>query len=302
MITILSGGTGTPKLIQGIKEIYPEEDIAVIVNTVENEYFSGGYVAADCDTVMYTFADMIDDQFFYGIVGDTYKIREILIEMGTTELLKIGDMDRAIKIQKTIMLEEGRTLSEIVEHQKSKLGVKAKIIPMSDEDSEIKIITKEHGELKFHDFLIKHQCEGEVLEVRYSDVKPSPELIQTIKDSEKVIIGPSNPITSIRPIIAIEGVEEALKEKEVIAVSPFLGEAAFSGPAAKFMNAFGYEASSKGVAELYKPFLKTFVIDNEDENLKEELEKIIPKVVVANTFMKTIEDKINLAKVVLEQE
>ena len=302
MITILSGGTGTPKLIQGIKEIYPEEDITVIVNTVENEYFSGGYVAADCDTVMYTFADMIDDEFFYGIVGDTFKIREVLIEMGTTELLKIGDMDRAIKIQKTILLEEGKTLSEIVEHQKNKLGVKAKIIPMSDEDSEIKIITKEYGELKFHDFLIKHQCEAEVLEVRYSDVKPSPGLIQAIKDADKIIIGPSNPITSIRPIIAIEGVEEALKEKEVIAVSPFLGEGAFSGPAAKFMNAFGFEASSIGVAELYKPFLKRFVIDSKDENMKEEIEKIIPNVQTTNTFMKTIDDKINLAKFVLNEQ
>ena len=299
MIAILSGGTGTPKLIQGIKEIYPEEEISVIVNTVENEYFSGGYVAADCDTVMYTFADMIDDQFFYGIIGDTFKIRDILIEMGTEELLKIGDMDRAIKIQKTIMLEEGKTLSEIVEHQKNKLGVKAKIIPMSDEDSEIKIITKEHGELRFHDFLIKHQCQGEVLEVRYSDVKPSPEVIQTIKNSEKVIIGPSNPITSIRPILEIEGVKEALKEKEVIAVSPFLGETAFSGPAAQFMNAFGFEASSKGVAELYKPFLSKFVIDNEDESMKEEIEKTIPNVYLTNTFMKTIEDKVALAEFVL---
>ncbi|MBQ6813732.1 MAG: 2-phospho-L-lactate transferase [Methanobrevibacter sp.] len=299
MIAILSGGTGTPKLIQGIKEIYPQEEIAVIVNTVENNYFSGGYVAADSDTVMYTFADMIDDKFFYGIKGDTFHIRNMLIDMGTTELLKIGDMDRAIKIQKTILLED-HPLSEIVELQKNKLGVKAKIIPMSDEDSDIKIVTKEYGEIEFHDFLIKYKTECEVLEVKYSDVKPSPEVIQTIKDAEKVIIGPSNPITSIRPITSIKGVEEALKEKDVIAVSPFLGDAAFSGPAAKFMNAFGYEASSKGVAELYKPFLKTLVIDNEDEKMKEELESIIPNIVVTNTFMKTIEDKINLAKLVLE--
>lgn len=299
MITILSGGTGTPKLIQGIKEIYPQEEIAVIVNTVENNYFSGGYVAADSDTVMYTFADMIDDEFFYGIKGDTFHIRNMLIDMGTTELLKIGDMDRAIKIQKTILLED-HPLSEIVELQKNKLGVKAKIIPMSDEDSDIKIVTKEYGEIEFHDFLIKYKTECEVLEVKYSDVKPSPEVIQTIKDAEKVIIGPSNPITSIRPITSIKGVEEVLKEKDVIAVSPFLGDAAFSGPAAKFMNAFGYEASSKGVAELYKPFLKTLVIDNEDEKMKGELESIIPNIVVTNTFMKTIEDKINLAKLVLE--
>ena len=273
MITVFSGGTGTPKLIQGIKEIYPEEEITVVVNTVENLYMSRGYIAADIDTVMYTFADMIDEEFWYGIKGDTYIVREQLIEMGTTELLRLGDKDRATKLQKAILLEEGWTLSDIVELQKDKLGIKASIIPMSDEESEISIVTKEHGEIEFHDFLIKYQCN---------------------------CFGPSNPITSIRPIISIDGVEDALKEKEVIAVSPFVGRSAFSGPAGQFMNAFGYETSSKGVAELYKSFLNTLVIDNQDEEFKEEIEEIVPNVIITNTFMKTIEDKINLAKVVLE--
>lgn len=301
MITILSGGTGTPKLIQGIKEIYPQEEINVIVNTVENEYFSGGYIAADIDTVMYTFADMIDERYWYGIKGDTFHIREKLIELGTEELLTIGDQDRAIEIQKAILLED-HTLSEVVEFQKNHLNIKAKIIPMSDEDSDIKINTKEHGEIEFHEFLIKFGGEPEVLEVIYSDVNPSPELIETIEKSDKVIIGPSNPITSIRPITSIKGVEEALKGKEVIAVSPFVGNDAFSGPAGKFMTAFGYETSSKGVAELYKAFLNTLVIDNQDAQMKGELEKIGPEVIVTNTFMNSIEDKINLAKVVLNME
>lgn len=300
MITLLSGGTGTPKLIQGIKEIYPEEDINVIVNTVENLYMSGGYIAADIDTVMYTFADMIDDEFWYGIKGDTFTVREQLIEMGTTELLKLGDKDRATKLQKAILLDEGWTLSEIVELQKSKLGIKATIIPMSDEESEITIVTKEYGEIEFHDFLIKYQCNCEVLEVKYGNVSPSPKLIETIEKSDKVIIGPSNPITSIRPIISIEGVEDALKRKEVIAVSPFVGKSAFSGPAGQFMNAFGYESSSIGVAEIYKPFLTKLVIDNQDEEFKDEIKQIIPNVIVTNTFMKTIEDKVNLAKIVLK--
>ena len=165
MITVFSGGTGTPKLIQGIKEIYPEEEITVVVNTVENLYMSRGYIAADIDTV----------------IGDTYIVREQLIEMGTTELLRLGDKDRATKLQKAILLEEGWTLSDIVELQKDKLGIKASIIPMSDEESEISIVTKEHGEIEFHDFLIKYQCNCEVLEVKYAHVSPSP--IWTIKSN-----------------------------------------------------------------------------------------------------------------------
>ena len=188
MITILSGGTGTPKLIQGIKEIYPEEEITVIVNTVENLYMSRGYIAADIDTVMYTFADIIDDEFWYGIKGDTFLVREYLMDLGTEELLKLGDRDRATKLQKAILLEEGWTLSDIVELQKSKLGVKATIIPMSDEESEITIVTKEYGEIEFHEFLIKYQCNCDVLEVKYGDVSPSPKLIEAIEKADKIIM------------------------------------------------------------------------------------------------------------------
>ena len=261
---------------------------------------SRGYIAADIDTVMYTFADMIDEEFWYGIKGDTFIVREQLIEMGTEELLRLGDKDRATKLQKAILLEEGWTLTDIVELQKNKLGIKASILPMSDDESDITIATKEYGDIEFHDFLIKYQCNCEVLEVKYGDVKPSPKIIEAIEKADKVIFGPSNPITSIRPIISLEGVEDALKEKEVIAVSPFVGKSAFSGPAGQFMNAFGYETSSKGVAELYKSFLNTLVIDNQDEEFKEEIEEIVPNVIVTNTFMKTIDDKINLAKTVLE--
>jgi len=300
MITILSGGTGTPKLIQGIKEIYPEEEINVIVNTVENDYFSGVYVAADIDTVLYTFANIINEEYWYGIKDDTFITHERLNEIGYGELLRIGDKDRATKIQKTELLKN-HSLSETVEIQAKSLRIKAQIIPMSDEDSEIKIITKEKGELDFHDFLIKYQSEGEVLEVKYSNVNPSPKLIESIKKSEKVIIGPSNPITSIMPIISIKGVKEILEDKEVIAVSPFIGNAPISGPAGKFMSASGYETSSIGVAKIYESFLDKLVIDEKDEDLKEKLQEINPNIIITNTFMKSLEDKVNLARVVLEK-
>ena len=153
MITIFSGGTGTPKLIQGIKEIYPEDEINVIVNTVENLYMSRGYIAADIDTVMYTFADIIDDEFWYGIKGDTFVVRDRLMELGTDELLKLGDKDRATKLQKAILLEEGWTLTDIVELQKDKLGVKATIIPMSDEEKDYSINFNTLNSRNLHIFL-----------------------------------------------------------------------------------------------------------------------------------------------------
>lgn len=300
MITILSGGTGTPKLIQGIKKIYPEEKINVIVNTVENNYFSGVYVSADIDTVLYTFADLINEETWYGIKDDTFITNKRLEEIGSPELLKIGDKDRATKIQKTQLLDN-YSLSEAVDIQRKNLNISSKIIPMSDENSNIKIKTKEYGEIEFHEFLIKYLGEPTVKEVKYNSVKTNPELIKTMKKSKRIIIGPSNPITSILPIISLEGVEEVLKNKEVIAVSPFIGNSPVSGPAAKFMSASGYETSSIGVAKIYKSFLDILIIDNSDILMKEKLEEIIPEVIVTNTIMKTLEDKINLGKIVLDK-
>ena len=198
MITVLSGGTGTPKLLQGLKELVDLNDLTIIVNTLENDYFSGVYVSADIDTVLYTMADMINDELWYGVKNDTFITHDQLEEIGCPELLRIGDVDRATKIQKTQLLNK-YDLEKAVDIQAKNFGIKSKIIPMSNEDSDIKIIT-DIGELEFHDFLIKHQSEPEVLDVKFSKVSPAKGVIEAIKNSDAVIIGPSNPITSISPI------------------------------------------------------------------------------------------------------
>ncbi|MBE6504701.1 MAG: 2-phospho-L-lactate transferase [Methanobrevibacter millerae] len=298
MITVLSGGTGTPKLLQGIKEIVDSKDLSIIVNTLENDYFSGVYVSADIDTVLYTMADMINDETWYGVKNDTFVTNERLAELSSPELLRIGDIDRATKIQKTMLMQD-HSLEESVDIQRRQMGIKSKIIPMSNENSQIKIIT-DIGELEFHDFLIKYASQPEVLDVVFSDVSPAEGVIDTIKKSDAVIIGPSNPITSILPIISLEGVKEALKDTCVIAVSPIIGNDSVSGPASKFMKALGIEVSSLGVAELYKDFLDIMVIDNKDENLEKDLGKIINKVIITNTIMNDLDAKINLAEIILD--
>ncbi|MGL4669488.1 MAG: 2-phospho-L-lactate transferase [Methanobacteriaceae archaeon] len=297
MISVLSGGTGTPKLLQGIKEIYDNSKINVIVNTVENDYFSGVYVAPDVDTVLYTLADIINTETWYGIKDDSFISHEMLNELGCPELLKIGDKDRGFKIQKTLLLKN-KVLSEVLEIQRKSLAIKSKIIPMSNEDSEIEIIS-DIGNLKFHDYLIKKQCKPNVKGISYNNVPPAPDLIETIENSDKVIIGPSNPITSIGPILAIEGVEKALKNSYVIAVSPIIGNSAFSGPAGIFMKALNYEVSPLGVSKIYSNFLDKFIIDEVDFKLKNNIENIIKDVVVYKTKMENIEDKKALAKIVL---
>lgn len=299
MITVLSGGTGTPKLLQGIKEIVPQNELNVVVNTLENDYFSGVYVSADIDTVLYTMADMINDELWYGVKNDTFITHERLAELSTPELLKIGDIDRATKIQKTLLMQN-HTLDEAVKIQSNHMGIEANILPMSNENSEIKIIT-DIGELDFHDFLIKHQSEPEVLDIVTSNVKPASGVIDAIKNSDGVVIGPSNPITSILPIISMEGVKEALKETYVIAVSPIIGNDSVTGPASKFMNALNIDVSSVGIASLYRDFLNCLVIDNQDEMLEEELDNIVEDVLVTNTIMKTLDDKKSLAELIINK-
>ena len=298
MITVLSGGTGTPKLLQGIKEIVDPKELTIIVNTLENDYFSGVYVSADIDTVLYTMSDMINDEFWYGVKGDTFITHERLAEIGCPELLRIGDIDRATKIQKTQLMEK-YGLARACEIQAKNMDIESRIIPMSEEDSEITIVS-DIGDLEFHDFLIKHQSEPEVLDLRFSNVAPSEGVVDAIRNSKAVIIGPSNPITSILPILSLEGVREALKDTYVIAVSPIIGSDAVSGPASKFMKALGIEVSSIGVADLYKDFLDNIVIDDKDSNLEPQLKQIINKVTITNTIMNSLGVKKNLAQIIID--
>ena len=298
MITVLSGGTGTPKLLQGIKEIVNPEELTIIVNTLENDYFSGVYVSADIDTVLYTMADMINEEVWYGVKDDTFITHERLEEIGCAELLRIGDIDRATKIQKTQLIEK-YGLKKACEIQSDKMGIKADIIPMSEENSDIKIVT-DIGELEFHDFLIKHRSEPVVEDLKFSKVNPAEGVIEAINNSRAVIIGPSNPITSISPILSLAGVREALKNTHVIAVSPIIGSDAVSGPASKFMKALDIEVSSVGVADLYKDFLDTIVIDDKDSQLKSQLNQIVNKVIITNTIMNNLGFKKNLAQIIID--
>jgi LPPG:FO 2-phospho-L-lactate transferase len=298
MITILSGGTGTPKLIQGIKKIIDPNEIRIIVNTVENDYFSDTYVAPDIDTVLYTMADIINQETWYGVQDDTFITHEKLNELDCSELLRIGDIDRALKIQKTLLLKK-YPLSKVVDIQRKNMGIKSQIIPMSDEQSLIKIITPPQEEMSFHQFLIEERGEPCVKDVVYNKVAPAPGIIDSIENSEMVIIGPSNPITSIGPIISMDGIKKALKKAHVVAVSPIIGKQPVSGPAGKFMQAKGFDVSAFGVSSMYSEFLDTFIIDNKDSELKGKIEKLITKVMVTNTKMRNIGDKVTLARTVL---
>ena len=299
MICVLSGGTGTPKLLQGLKEVVNPEELTVIVNTLENDYFSGVYVSADIDSVMYTLTDLINEDVWYGRRDDTFNTHETLVELGFDETLRIGDKDRALKIQKTMLLKK-HSLEDSVKIQCEKLGITSRVLPMSNEDSIVKIHTNE-GTMSFHEFLIKHQSKPEVVDIEYNTVEASSNVISSIENADQVIIGPSNPITSINPIISMPGVRNALKKTHVTSVSPLVGEDSISGPAAKFMRAKGMEINCRAVAKIYEDFLNHYIINTNDEKYKDSIEEFIPKVSIENIILKNMNDKINLSRKIIEE-
>lgn len=294
MIAVLSGGT--PKLLRGLKELV---DFAVVVNTAEDIWISGNKVCPDIDSVLYTLAGIIDEERWWGIRGDSFRTHEMLLKLGCNEFMAIGDLDRAVHIFRSELLRKGYTLTEATRALRDALGVKQDVLPMCDEDVETRIVT-DKGDLHFQEFWVRFKGEPEVFDIYFKGIenaKATRDVIRVLKSCEFVLIGPSNPITSIMPIILVRDIKGILKRKKVVAISPIVGKRAVSGPAGKFMKVKGYDVSPLGVAEIYSDFLDVLVVDNADSYLCGEYKGI--EIVATNTIMKTIEDSKSLAKFVL---
>ncbi|MBP2172921.1 2-phospho-L-lactate transferase [Methanococcus voltae] len=321
-ITILSGGTGTPKLIQGFDNIeeLDKKNMSIIVNTGEDNWIGDIYLSPDVDTVLYTLSGLINEETWYGVKNDTFECHEQLKKYGFDEVLKIGDKDRALKTHKSNLIKKGAKLSNIIDEERKGLGICAKIYPMSndkvetkilivDEESDNKLIDnksdvgvkKQHLLIKFHDFWINRRGNSKVVDVFYENSNYAEAVegaIEDIKNSDIIIIGPSNPITSINPILSIPKIRECLKNKVVYAVSPIIGNNPVSGPVGTLMQSKGYEVSSKSVYEIYKDILDVFIIDTSDSNdIIDNIGNI--EILKCNTIMKNIDDKKQLAKEIL---
>ena len=266
MITFLSGGTGTPKLIRGMQELLDEREIAVVVNTAEDMWLSGNHLSPDIDTVMYLFADILDTGRWWGIRNDTYITHDLVARLGIDEFIAVGDQDRAIHVARGEMLRRGMRLTEATAALCRSLDVHATVLPMTDSVVTTYVKTR-RGEMHFQEYWVKHRgdvaIDGVVRRFREPAVA-TEEVVRVIEASDAVVIGPSNPVTSISPILECAGVREALRRQRVIAVSPFIGDAPVSGPAAALMRAFGKEPSSAGTYGLYEDFLDTFIQDIQD--------------------------------------
>ena len=300
---VLSGGTGTPKLLNGLRKVVPEEDITVIVNTAEDLWVSGNLVTPDIDTVLYLFSDRIDLDKWWGVAGDTFCTYELMRSLGHREKMMLGDLDRATHIIRTEYLRNGYSLTDSIRSLSASMGIKAKVLPMSDDQVATMIVTPA-GKMHFQDFWISNHGKPEVLDVFQEGIetaKISPAVLEALEAEEHILIGPSNPITSIGPIIGLPGMMDILRKKKVIAVSPIIGNEPVSGPAGKLMRSKGLSVSSAGVAAFYRELLDIMVIDNRDNADESMFEEIGCRVVRADTLMKTREISMDLSRMIMEQ-
>lgn len=289
---VLSGGTGTPKLLVGLKQIIDPGSLTVVVNTAEDIWTSGNLISPDVDTVLYTLAGIADESKWWGIRGDTFHTHDRLKEMGLNELLSLGDLDRATHIFRSELIRRGESLSKATAALAGALGIKQAVIPMSNDPVSTMITTPE-GEMHFQEYWVGLKGVPDVRSIRLVGIdqaRPSPGFVDALSREDTVLIGPSNPVTSIGPILGLPGVRSMMEDKHVIAVSPLAGDKPFSGPAARFMRAMGVTADDRGVAELLG-HVDLFVVSPES--------CYQGKCLRVDTLMKTGADSLSLARKII---
>jgi LPPG:FO 2-phospho-L-lactate transferase len=304
MITALAGGVGAARFLTGLIQLVKQDDISVIVNTGDDMDMFGLHISPDIDIVTYTLAGIVDGQKGWGVKDDTFQCLDKLKKMGLDTWFALGDRDFATHIFRTEMLKKGYSLAQVTEEICNSLELKLKVMPMTNEKFETWIRLKD-GLVHFEEYFVKRASKDDILGVQFigaSNAKPAPGVIEALKTSEKIVICPSNPIVSIGTILAVQGIREALKNTnaKIVGVSPIVAGATIKGPADKMLASLGLEVSAYSVAKLYSDFLDTFVIDVKDSDQAERIRQLGINVKVTNAIMKSLDDKISLAKTVLE--
>jgi len=305
MITALAGGVGAARFLTGLVKLVNGKDLSVIVNTGDDIELFGLHISPDVDIVMYTLAGIVDEDRGWGIRGDTFHCLEALRKFNGETWFNLGDKDLATHVVRTALLKNGLKLSEVTAEVSQALGLDVAILPMTNDRFETRILT-DVGSVHFQEYLVKRVAKDEVLGVEFlgsDSANPAAGVLESIMEAQLVVVCPSNPIVSIGTILAVKGVRDALRRSgaKKVAVSPIIAGAPVKGPADKLLRGLGFEVSAFSVAKLYTDFLDTFILDKADFAEKDKIEKLGMEVKVVNTLMRSLEDKIELARVVLEK-
>lgn len=307
-VAVLAGGVGGARMAAGLAAAVDElAGLTVVVNTGDDEEFFGLHVSPDLDTVMYTLAGQVNPETGWGVAGDTDHCLQALARYGQPTWFYLGDRDLATHILRTWWLRSGRTLSQVTAELARRLGVKACILPMSDDPVRTRVTVKlrdEEHELAFQTYFVRHRAALPVRKVRFEGIeraRPAPGVLDALRDADVVVIAPSNPIVSVGPILALPGVREVLAgRRRRVAVSPLVAGRAFKGPAAEMMQALGLRPDAAGVAALYRGLADAFIIDPADEGLAPAIEAMGIRPVTAPIGLQTEAERRRVAALAVQ--
>jgi len=298
-IVALAGGVGGAKLAEGLSKYLEHGQLTVIVNTGDDLDLFGLHISPDLDTVCYTLAGLANPTTGWGQKEETWEVFRTLSKIGSPDWFRLGDHDLAIHLERTRLLAEGMTLTEVTQRLCSKLGVTNQVLPMSDQTVHTMVHTRDNRRLSFQEYFVKEQCQPVVTRFEFDGIEkanPSINGISAIQECDLVVFCPSNPWVSIDPILNLGNIREIIKQKRIVAVSPIIGGKTLKGPAAKMFEELGIQPSAAAVAEHYRDILTGFILDTIDRSSVELIRGwgIIP--LVTETIMRSMEDRMQLAK------
>jgi LPPG:FO 2-phospho-L-lactate transferase len=301
-VVALAGGVGGAKLADGLAQVIQPNQLTIIVNTADDFTHLGLKISPDLDTVCYTLAGMANPETGWGRYNETWIVFESLKKMGMSDWFQIGDTDLATHLVRTMWLNERRTLSQITQDLCKLWGVRVKVLPMSDDAIQTWVHTNV-GDLEFQEYFVHQKCEPIVKGFRFEGAersKPALGVLNAIEKCDAVVICPSNPWVSIDPILSVPKIKQALSSHLVIAVSPIIGSKTIKGPAAKMFTELGIQPSALAVAQHYGSLINDIVIDNSDDDLVIEINKLGIHPFLTNVLMRDRSDRGRLAKEILE--
>lgn len=302
-VVALCGGVGGAKLALGLYRSLLPHSLTVIGNTGDDFEHLGLRICPDLDTVLYTLAGLAHPEQGWGRRDETWSLMRVIETLGEASWFRIGDADAALHLVRTQWLRKGATLSAVTQEFTQRLGVAARLVPMSDAPVETRLETHE-GDLAFQEYFVKRRCEPRVRSIRFEGAcaaAPSQGALDAFAcgQLELIVLCPSNPYLSLDPILAIPGIREALVHRRVpaVAVSPLIGGQAVKGPTAKIMRELEVEISPRAIAEHYRSLIDGLVVDEDDAG---EGRGLGLPVLATPILMRTLEDRVRLARTVLE--
>ena len=301
-VLALTGGVGGAKLALGLANVLSPHEVAFVVNTADDFEHLGLTISPDVDTLTYTLAEVANTDVGWGRGDESWHFMETLKRLGGETWFRLGDRDLALHMHRRTLLDAGLGLSAATAAIARRLGVAHAILPMSDDPIRTRVLTPD-GPLAFQHYFVRDRCQPKAQGFQFAGAataRLNPAI--PFDNATAIVICPSNPFVSVDPILAVPGMRQALKRRQVpiVAVSPIVGGKAIKGPAAKMMRELGVPATTVAVAKHYAGFVTHFVIDEVDAESQSAVAALGLQTTVAQTVMTSLEDRVQLARTVLE--